>query len=803
MKIEDLLVKRLVLLDGAMGTELQKRGMPSGVSPEFWCTKNSHVIEGIHKTYLDAGADIIYSCTFGGNGLKLGQYGLSETFEINRRLAAIAKDISKGKGLIAGDIGPTGHFVEPFGDLVFDDAVEIFKEQARGLLAGGVDLFVIETMIDIQEARAALIAVKELTDLFTLVTMTYERDGLTLNGTDPVAALVTLQSLGADAVGCNCSTGPEEMKGLIEAMKPYASVPLVAKPNAGMPELVGGRTTFRMNPERFASCMKEIVRVGANLVGGCCGTTPDHIRILKKALKKEESQPPLCESICAVSSSRRAVLFNRDKPVVIIGERINPTGKKELQEELRKGRMACVQKMAGEQAREGADLLDVNVGVAGIDQEKTMEDVVKLLAVISELPIVIDSTDLRVIEKALRLYPGRVLLNSISGEKQKMEKFLPVAAKYGAMFILLPLNDKGVPARAKGRIDIILDVYEKARRLGFTKEDIVVDGLVMAMSSNPDAPGETLRVVEWCSDEFGSLSVLGLSNVSFGMPERRWLNAAFLTMAMSKGVSMVIANPAAEELINLKIAADALIKRDRDASRYIARFSQSAKEVKGTKLKKEISLTERVTTAIMDGNREDIELFLKEAIKSGENAESLLHHCMIPAITKVGQLFDRREYFLPQLLAGAETMKRGVAFLDPYLRGRRSAAENNGYILMATVKGDIHDIGKNIVCLMLDNHGFNVIDMGKDVPAERIVEEIKKSNPFLVGLSALMTTTMVQMGEVIERTRDEGITCSFMIGGAVVNDNYASSIGAHYAKDGVDAVRVAKALRSDKYFRQP
>ena len=798
MKIQELINERVVVLDGAMGTELQARGMPSGVSPESWCTEHPHIVRGIHEAYLEAGADIIYSCTFGGNRLKLSQYGLSDTAEINRKLATIAREACRGRGLVAGDIGPTGHFIEPFGDLGFDEAIEIFKEQIGGLLAGGVDLFIIETMMDIQEARAALIAVRELTDIFTMVTMTYEQDGLTLNGTDPVAAVVTLQSLGAHAVGCNCSTGPIEMKALIEAMKPCATVPVVAKPNAGMPELIDGHTVFPMKPERYAARMKDLVRAGGNLVGGCCGTTPEHIRTLKGVLATEQSEPPRRRAISAVSSPRKAVIFSGDRPVMLIGERINPTGKKQLQEELRQGRMTCIQNMVGEQTREGADLLDINVGVAGIDQEQTMAEVVKLLATTSDLPVVIDSTNLGAIERALRLYPGRVLLNSISGEREKMDKFLPVAAKYGAMFILLPLDDSGVPDSAEGRIDIIGQVFERAETSGFTKEDIVVDGLVMALSSNPEAPGETLKVVEWCSREFGSLTVLGLSNVSFGMPERTWLNAAFLAMAVSKGVSMVIANPAARELLDIKVAADALLTRDRDASRYIARFSQPAQGAPAATQKSGMSPTDGVTAAIMEGNREDIAPLLERAIASGVTADSLLHECMIPAITVVGQRFDRREYFLPQLLAGAETMKRGVAFLDPYLREGNREMEKKGSILMATVKGDIHDIGKNIVCLMLDNHGFDVIDLGKDVSAERIVEEIKKSRPFLVGLSALMTTTMVQMREIIEGARDEGIDCSFMIGGAVVNEGYATSIGAHYAKDGVDAVRVAGALRQDQ-----
>jgi len=356
MKIQELINERVVVLDGAMGTELQARGMPSGVSPESWCTEHPHIVRGIHEAYLEAGADIIYSCTFGGNRLKLSQYGLSDTAEINRKLATIAREACRGRGLVAGDIGPTGHFIEPFGDLGFDEAIEIFKEQIGGLLAGGVDLFIIETMMDIQEARAALIAVRELTDIFTMVTMTYEQDGLTLNGTDPVAAVVTLQSLGAHAVGCNCSTGPIEMKALIEAMKPCATVPVVAKPNAGMPELIDGHTVFPMKPERYAARMKDLVRAGGNLVGGCCGTTPEHIRTLKGVLATEQSEPPRRRAISAVSSPRKAVIFSGDRPVMLIGERINPTGKKQLQEELRQGRMTCIQNMVGEQTREGADL---------------------------------------------------------------------------------------------------------------------------------------------------------------------------------------------------------------------------------------------------------------------------------------------------------------------------------------------------------------------------------------------------------------------------------------------------------------
>jgi 5-methyltetrahydrofolate--homocysteine methyltransferase len=792
-KIKTLLKKKILVLDGAIGTELQKRGMPAGVCPEIWCLENPHVIEEIHEAYRKSGSDIVYTCTFGANRMKLGQYQRSDVKEINRELALIARRTAGEKDLVAGDIGPTGHFVEPFGDLGFEEAVGIFTEQAQGLIEGGVDLFVIETMMDIQEARAALVAVKELTDLFTIVTMTFEKEGRTLNGTDPLSALITLQSLGADAVGCNCSTGPGEMVRFVERMRPYAAVPLVAKPNAGIPQLIGGKTVFTMGPHDFAAYADEFISTGVTMLGGCCGTSPDHIRELRTAVGERRPVAPVRKSVSAVSSSRSTVLFDKSAPITIIGERINPTGKTNLQKELLEGKITLVRQIAAQQEKKGADLLDVNVGMPGIDEEKTLGDIINLLSVTSRLPLVIDSSNVTAIERALRIYPGRALINSISGEKKKLRKLLPVAAKYGSMFIALPLTEKSVPATAKKRRKIIEEIYEAAKEYDFRKDDIIVDGLVMTASSNPEAPLEALKTIEWASSKFKCNTLLGLTNVSYGMPQRVWLNAAYIAMAIEKGLTVAIANPEVEEFMNVKAAGDVLMNRDRNAASYLARFTRGEQREKPV-AEAARSPYDKVSWSIYDGNKGEIEDTMREAMSSGLSASQIVHDVMIPAITTVGDWFDRKEYFLPQLIASAETMKRGLAYLEPYLKDDKSARETKGVILIATVQGDIHDIGKNIVSLMLSNQGFYVVDLGKDVPTERIISEIKQYRPSIVALSALMTTTMITMREVINAAQREGLECNFMVGGAVVTESYADEIGARYARDGVEAVKVAESI---------
>lgn len=802
-RIEGMAAARLVILDGATGTQLQARDMPGGACPELWCLQNPESIKAVHRDYWKAGADIVYTATFGANRYKLAQYVAgADACQINRDLARLARQAVGETCLVAGDIGSTGRFVEPFGDLDFEEAVAAYKEQVRGLLEGGVDLLVIETMVDIQEARAALIAVRELTGTYTMVTMTYESGGRTLNGTDPVSALVTLQALGADAVGCNCSTGPEGMIPLVRAMAPYAKVPLVAKPNAGLPVLRGGETFFPMSAEEFAGFAEEFGSAGVKFLGGCCGTTPEHIRMLHaraqglKPGKRKEHVPAV------LSSARRSVCLASQDPLLIIGERINPTGKKDLQEELLSGRMALVKRFAQEQVRRGAALLDVNVGMPGIDETQTLREVVKTLAVSTDAPVCIDSSVPEAIEKALRIYPGRALINSISGEEHKLEKLLETAARYGAMFILLPLTGKKLPRSSFERQKIIRDIHARAQGYGLTKDDIVVDALTLAVSADPGAAKETLATLRWCSDEFGVRTALGLSNVSFGLPERRWINSAFLAMAVSCGLSLAIANPMGEEFMQIKRASDVLMNHDPQAREYIAHASDPEEKDGGVTRpdapvrvqEKNRSPAQRVYDAVIDGSRGEIKDLIDKAVAGGVSPRQLVNETMVPAIQKVGGLYEKKIYFLPQLIASAEAMKEGFEHLAPLLEAADACPKQKGTVILATVKDDIHDIGKNIVSLMLKNHGFHVIDLGKDVPDREIIDAVIRHKPQVVGLSALMTTTMVRMKGVIRQAREAGLSCPFLVGGAVVTKAYADSIEAHYAKDGVEAVRVVQAL---------
>ena len=801
-QIEKKTEERLVILDGATGTELQARGMPGGVCPELWCLKNPEVVSAVHRDYRDSGADMVYTATFGANRCKLSQYEQRpDARGINRDLARLARQ-AVGEGcLVAGDIGPTGRFVEPFGDLDFEEAVSMFREQAQGLLEGGADLLVIETMVDIQEARAALIAVRELTDAYTLVTMTFEDGGRTLNGTDPVSALVTLQALGADAVGCNCSTGPEGMIPLIEAMAPYARVPLAAKPNAGLPVLKDGRTVFPMAPREFSDFAAKFAAAGVRFLGGCCGTTPGHIRELSDQARRIPTARRPSSNLAGLSSARGSVSLERQGPVLIIGERINPTGKKDLQEELLAGRMTLVKKFAHEQAARGASLLDVNVGMPGIDEARTLAEAIGALAVASEVPVCIDSSVPEAMEKALRIYPGRALINSISGEEHKLDGLLKTAARYGAMFILLPLAGRTLPRSSPERRRIVMDIFERAAAHGFTKDDIVVDALTMAVSADAQAAVETLETIRWCSGEFGVRTVLGLSNVSFGLPERRWINAAFLSMAVSCGLTMAIANPMGEELMQVKRASDVLMARDPQARAYIAGAGGVAPKGAGEGARQkspERSIVEQAGDAVLEGSREEITGIIEAALSSGATPQQIIDQAMVPAIQQVGRLYEDRVYFLPQLIASAEAMKKGFEHLEPLLEAGDACLKKQGTIVLATVKDDIHDIGKNIVALMLKNHGFDVIDLGKDVPDEEIIAAALRHRPQIVGLSALMTTTMARMEGIIRQAREAGITCPFLVGGAVVTRSYAQAIGAHYAADGVEAVKAAGSLLSPK-----
>ncbi|NLM12091.1 MAG: dihydropteroate synthase [Clostridiaceae bacterium] len=790
-KFREMVSEGIVILDGATGTLLQQRGMPAGCCPEKWVLDNPETIIDIQRQYIESGSDIIYTFTFGANELKLKEFNISDVTGINRELARLSRKAATDRALVAGDIAPTGQLMEPFGFYSFEDIVNAYKKQVIGLLEGGVDLFVIETMMDIQEARAALIAVKETCDLPVIVTMTFERGGHTINGTDPITALITLQSLGADAVGCNCSTGPEEMIEIIKKLKPYAKVPLVAKPNAGMPKLVNGRTVFDMNAEEFTGFTNQFIKAGVNLIGGCCGTTPEYILGLSKIAKGKKS----CEGKhknkdLILSSSRRIVSIGHDLPVCIIGERINPTGKKKLSEELKEGSMDMVMELAMDQVDQGALVLDVNAGIPEIDEKETLTKIVNTLSPMVKVPLCLDSSSCEALESALRVYPGRALINSISLEQRKLEKILPVAAKYGAAFILLPVDDNGVPENAEDRIRIIQDVYEEARKYGYTKSDFLVDGLVLTVAANQGACLETLKVIEWCTKKFGVNTVIGLSNVSFGLPKRSWINAAFLAMAMSQGLTAVIMNVQSEETMHIKRATDALTGKDYNSNHYIKTYG------KQNESKEERKQGDRIYNCILEGRRAEIIDSIKAELDKGIPPVKIVDEHLIPAITRVGELYQARVYFLPQLIQSAEAMETAMNYISPLLEENSSRKKSKGKIVLATVKGDIHDIGKNMVALMLRNYGFDVIDLGKDVDSEVIIKTAAEEKADIIGLSALMTTTMEEMRKVAEKMREQNIEASLLIGGAAVDEGYAREIGASYAKDAYLAVKQAEALVS-------
>lgn len=789
---------KIVILDGGMGTLLQKSGMPSGLCPEKWACENLDLIQSIQKDYTDAGANIIYTFTFGANPIKLSEYRLSdETCSINKTLAMAAKRAAGGRALVAGDISSCGSLLAPFGNIEFEEAVDSFKRQIKGLLDGGVDLFVVETMMDIQEARAALIAIKELCDLPIIATMTFEPNKRTLMGSDPVSALVTLQSLGADAVGCNCSAGPAEMVDIISQMKPYAKVPLVAKPNAGKPRFEKGKTVFEMDAEGFTSYAEALVEAGANALGGCCGTTPEYIRKLAEATQDLYPIEAERKPYSLACSNRQTVEIHPSLPFVVIGERLNPTGKKALKEALLKGDMDYVSKMAREQVEAGAKLLDINAGVPGVDEKAVLTDMIDAVCNAVAAPILIDTSNAEALEAALRIYPGRAIINSVSGEKEKIGKFLPLAKKYGAMFVLLPVNDDGVPGTAEERIAIIKDVYRKARKMGFGKEDILVDGLVMTIASDPEAAIEAMKVISWCKKRFKANTTMGLSNVSFGLPAREHVNSAFLAMAIANGLSTAIMNPNSRQMMDLVRASDALCVRDKSAINYTEFYSGqiSSKE-------NEAKAGEGLKTlydAIISGDRSNIEDLVRQELISGKLARELIDRELIPAIQKVGELYEKGKYFLPQLIRGAEAMEKAMAILTPeLLKDGAENAETKGTIVIATVKGDVHDIGKNIVAMLLKNYGFNVIDLGKDVEASRIIEAAKEHNADIIALSALMTTTMGQMPRVMDLVQKEGLHCSMMVGGAVLDKKYAESFGAHYTNDAYSAVKLAEKLIKDR-----
>lgn len=824
----------ILYLDGATGSNLVKAGMPSGVCPEQWILEHQGVMLQLQKDYVQAGTNILYAPTFTANRVKLAEYHLEKNMtSMIRDLVAISKKAAESTPghpvYVAGDLTMTGEQLKPMGKMNLETLIDIYKEQILCLVDAGADLLVVETMMSLAETRAALIAAKEVCDLPVIATLTFEADGRTLFGTDAKTAAIVLESLGASAIGANCSTGPAQMESIISEMVSHTRIPVIAKPNAGLPFLdENGTTCYNMEAEEFAEEMEVLVNAGATILGGCCGTTPEFIRQIHERFgtdaKVAASRRP--DGIRYLTSERITHSFGLDDGFFVVGERINPTGKKALQAQLREGSFEKVIQFAEEQEACGAKVLDINMGMSGIDEKASMLRALEEVSGVTNLPLSLDSSYVEVLEAALRNYPGRALVNSVSLETEKFEKLLPIVAKYGAMFILLPLSDAGLPKDIEEKKEIIHKIYDRALSLGMCKEDIVVDGLVATVGANPKAALETLETIRYCKEN-GFATICGLSNISFAMPERSFVNTAFLTLAIQAGLTMAIANPSQELLMSCALAADLLLNKEEAALRYIeyAGGVRERREEKEAELAKKLALLEnqgttaktgtagnaakeatadngpqinemqdKLKTAVLKGNRNGIVKITKEALESGEKPAELLNQVLLPAINQVGEFFDQGKYFLPQLIASAEAMKNSIEVLEPLLQ-TGGTGEEMPVVVIATVEGDIHDIGKNLVALMLKNHGFHVIDLGKDVPQAKILESVKEHHAEFIALSALMTTTMQRMREIVAAAKEEGITAKIIIGGAVITQEYADEIGADgYSKDAADAVKLAKSL---------
>lgn len=779
---------RFLLFDGGMGTMLQTQGLKTGELPESYNLLHPEIIEHIHGGYLAAGADIITTNTFGANRYKLSQYGYNVD-EIVTGAVQIARRAAKEK-LVALDIGPSGQLMQPYGTLSFDQAYSTFAEQVIAGAEAGADLILIETMSDVYEAKAAILAAQENSDLPVIATMTFQPNGRTLTGTDPLTMVNIVQGLGVKALGLNCSLGPKEVLPLIEEILKYAKVPVMAQPNAGLPEVVLGKTVFNVGPEEFAHYAKIMAQMGVTILGGCCGTNPNHIKAIKKELAGLRPVERKIEKITAVSSFADTVVIGSG--VTIIGERINPTGKKQLKEALRRGDSDYILHQAINQRDAGAHILDVNVGLPEIDEKAVMVDIIEELQSIVSLPLQIDSARAEVIEAAARRYNGKPLINSVSGKQQEMEALFPLVKKYGAAAVCLTLDEDGIPAKAEERLQIAAKIVKTAQQYGIDKEDLIIDCLVLTASAQQSQVKETIKAVALVKEQLGVKTTLGVSNVSFGLPERRLLNRTFLAAALAARLDAPILDPLDEDMAETVRAFGVLWGHDQDAADYIAAYGGVEKRPAPSAEPSEMDLR----TAIINGIREEAPAKTKELLQQ-LSPLAIVDQYLIPALDIVGRRYEQGEIFLPQLIQSAETVKKAFGVIKQHLVENQGAstAVDKGKILLAAVRGDIHDIGKNIVKILLENYGFQVIDLGKDVPEEDIVRQVKEHKIKLVGLSALMTTTVRSMENTIRALKEEGLPCKVMVGGAVLNSEYAQLIGAdYYGRDARAAVKIAQGF---------
>lgn len=790
---------KILVFDGGMGRELQKKGLSDDEPPEIWNIDRPEVIKQLHQDYVNAGAVAVTTNTFGGNRVKLSHYGFAHRVsEINRNGVELARRAAGSKGYVVGSIGPTGSFVEPLGELSFDEAYAVFFEQAKVLADAGVDAIILETMADLGEIRAALMAVKDACDLPVIACMTYSEDNRTLTGTDPETAAVVLESLGADVIGTNCSGGPAQLLPVAEILCRSTNLPVLVEPNAGMPVLENGVTVYKETPESMAEFSKRLADLGVEMIGSCCGSTPEHTKVISNILTgtkpvKRDRQFPL-----RVSSRFQTVNIGQGCYPVIIGERINPTGKKDLAGEIREGKTALLKSEALGQVKAGADILDINVSVPGTDEAQSMENAVLAVQNLVRVPLCLDSPNAASLEAGLRKYHGKALVNSVNADEAVMDKVLPLVKRYGAAVVALCMDEKGIPESIEGRTAAAEKILIRAQELGIPRENLIFDCLTLTASTGADVPRLTLDCVEKVRGQFGVPTVLGVSNVSFGLPERPNLNSAFLAAAMLKGLDAAIINPLDRQMIDSFRASAVLAGRDRGAKNYIAYCTSHMKsgEKQESPSEEPADSLHPLTEIVVRGDKEAIVPSIDRYLGEGLDPLVLLNDYLIEGIEIVGDKYGRGEYFLPQLMLAADTMQAAFSRLKNELD--KGSTGRKDIIVLATVKGDIHDIGKNIVAVMLRNHGFEVIDLGKNVSNEQIISAASDYNAKVVGLSALMTTTMPRMKEVIAGIRKKKLPFKVIVGGAAVTQSYADEIGADgYGHDAVSAVEIVKKLTQE------
>ena len=776
------------IFDGAMGTMLQAGGLKAGACPELMNVEDPEVVKKIHRAYIEAGSTIITTNTFGASSLKLAHYGISDRVrELNFAAVKIAKEVAGSQIKVAGDIGPSGKFIEPLGDLTFDAAYKVFFEQAQALAEAGADFLIIETCIDIQEMRATLLAAKDACNLPIICQLSYSEDGRTVTGTDPQSAAVILEKMGASVIGVNCSLGPEQLVPIVKILAENCRVPVSVQPNAGMPYLEDGKTKFPMDAKTFGSWGAKLVEAGATYLGGCCGTTPEHIFELANAVKNLNPSPRRFFKPLILASRSKTVVIDKNS-TTLIGERINPTGRKKLAAEIREGSLLGVKKDAINQVKAGAQVLDVNMGVGGINQPEMMKKAVQEISRITDAPLSIDTSDAEALEAGLKAFPGRALINSVSFEPDRIKKFLPLAKRYGAAILILPITEKGVPNSAEERFSVAKKIIDAAKDFGLDDGDFLLDALVMTISADKNACLEVLKTLK-LYQTLNLPTTMGLSNISFGLPNRPLINSTFFAMCLASGLDAPIMNPYDDSMQNVLKSAAALLAKDPNG----LNFSKIAVQTADKPKKIAVDTISAIKIAIQEGDKDEIPDLIRRAVEENISADEITEKSLTAAMNELGEDFGAGKIFLPQVLLSAETMR--LAFDELKQKFPAQNAQTQGTFVIATVKGDVHDLGKNIVGALIANSGFKLVDLGKDVDSAEIVRAAIEHDADIVGLCALMTTTMIQIDKVIAELHAAGCSAKVMVGGAALTQEYADSAGADaYAKDGVEAVRLAKTL---------